>query len=354
MVSSRLLYVETAAALAHQARRGVVGLARREATGSAHDILRRLGLAVNGPHHRGFADIADDFYPDPPRATSFQPEPGCSSPTFIGSAAEVTALAGMMITAALDALTGYGPAQSQQPMAAAAVRLNAEHSGTSWLGWPNDLATTEQNHGYQVRISQPALAEMRAEVRRGARVRGERVETGGMLIGAIDEAAQCIYVDAAAGPTPDSRLSELHFEHGVADAQTIVAYHRKRSHRASGFVGMWHTHPYGVAAPSPTDTAGMAGLVTPISGGPPHALMLILAGSRQTWTAWRDLQPDPHPDLFARLVRSADHHRDDRTETMPAPAHAIYFPGGYAIPSPRRPSTGHVSWWRRIVWAVRS
>jgi hypothetical protein len=37
--------------------------------------------------------------------------------------------------------------------------------------------------GYQVRISQPALTRMRAEVRRGGRLRGLDIETGGLLLG---------------------------------------------------------------------------------------------------------------------------------------------------------------------------
>lgn len=347
--------------IGHQARRGLVALARPDATGSGHDLFRRFGLAVNGPHHTAFADIAADFYPHAPRSTTFQPEPGCSAPTFIGSAAEVTALAGMMMTAALDALGHCGPAGSQQPMAVGAVRLGAEHAditttqGTAWLGWPNDLTVWEQHERFHVRISQAALAEIRAEVRRGVRLRGERIETGGMLVGALDEAAGCVFIDAAAGPPPDSRLSELHFEHGVVGAQEIIDHHSKRSHRASGFVGMWHTHPYGVAAPSPTDEAGMATLVTPVSGGPTQALMFILGGPETTWTAWRDdtYQRDIAPDVFARLVRRAD--RDTPPPVPSVPPGGISFPGGFGLPAWQdRPKKRRSWWWRPFRQAGRT
>ena len=171
---------------------GLVALARSEATGAAHDIFRRFGLAINGPHRTAFADVADDFYPDPPRAATFQPEPGCSAPTFVGSAVEVTALAATMMSAALDALAGHAdaaPDASQLPMAVAAVRLDTRDDhpstgqGAAWLGWPNDTVITEERDHLQVRISATAMAEMRAETRRGARVRGDRIETGGMLVG---------------------------------------------------------------------------------------------------------------------------------------------------------------------------
>ncbi len=338
--------------IGHQARRGLVALASPGATGSGHDMFRRFGLAVNGPHHTAFADIAADFFPHPPRSTTFQPEPGCSAPTFVGSAAEVTALTGMMMTTALDVLAGCGPADSQQPMAVGAVRLGAEHAdittaqGTRWLGWPNDLTVWEQRDGFHVRISHAALAEIRAEVRRGARLRGGRIETGGMLIGALDEAAGCVFIDTATGPPPDSRLSEFHFDHGVAGAQEIIDYHRERSHRSSGFVGMWHTHPCGIAAPSPTDEAGMATLVTPVSSGPSQALMIILGGDENTWTTWRDnTHPNISPEVFARLVRRAD--RNTPPPIPPAPSEMTYFPGGWSPGAAETTKKRHWRRWRR-------
>ncbi|WP_432991033.1 ThiF family adenylyltransferase [Dactylosporangium sp. CA-233914] len=338
--------------IGHHARRGLVALARSEATGAGHDIFRRLGLAVTGPHRTAFADVAEDFYPDPPRTATFQPEPGCSTPTFVGSAVEVTALAAAMFSAALDALANPPvPDASQQPMAVAAVRLDTRDDhpsvgcGAAWLGWPNDVVVTEQRDNLQVRISATALAEMRAETRRGARVRGDRIETGGMLIGALDEAAMCIYIDTASGPPPDSRLSDLHFEHGTDGAQQLIDHHLKRSRKASGFIGMWHTHPYGVAAPSPTDRAGMAGLVTPITGGPTQALMLILAGDDTTWTAWRsDATPPQPPKFYAALVRRTN--TGSTLPPIPAPEGLTYYPGGYRQSLPAAANTARRRWWR--------
>jgi integrative and conjugative element protein (TIGR02256 family) len=304
----------------HQARRGVVALTRSEATGAAHDTFRRLGLAINGPHRTAFADVADDFYPEPPRAATFQPEPGCSTPTFVGSAVEVTALATMMLSAALDALAGpadAAPDASQLPMAVAAVRLNTRDDrrstghGATWLGWPNDTVITEVRDHLQVRISATAMAEMRAETRRGARVRGTRIETGGMLI-----------------------------------AQNLVDHHLERSHGVSGFIGMWHTHPYGVAAPSPTDRAGMAGLVTPITDGPTQALMLILGGDEATWMAWRgNASPPQPPDLYATLVRRAA--SGSYPPPVPAPpAGLVYHPGGYRHSLPAARTAARCRRWR--------
>ena len=72
------------------------------------------------------------------------------------------------------------------------------------LTWQNDLIVTDQTGNYEVRINTRALAEMRTEARRGHRIRGTLVETGGMLLGSFDEATQTVYLDTATGPSPDS------------------------------------------------------------------------------------------------------------------------------------------------------
>ena len=59
----------------------------------------------------------------------FQPEPGCSSPTFTGSAADMAALAGHLFDAALRALAAEEPNDLTEPMVAAAVRLDDTADG---------------------------------------------------------------------------------------------------------------------------------------------------------------------------------------------------------------------------------
>jgi integrative and conjugative element protein (TIGR02256 family) len=176
-------------------------------------------------------------------------------------------------------------------MVAAAVRLDvsvdrSRRPAVTWLGWPNDQACEDAGSGYQVRLSQPALARMRAEVRRDARLRGADIETGGLLLGQVDDACRCIRVDDISGPPPDSLLSAVHFDHGIEGVGELIAYHRARSGRLTTFVGMWHSHPSGTAEPSPTDKAAMAALVTPIADGPRRALIVIVGGDDATWPAW--------------------------------------------------------------------
>jgi len=318
--------------IGHDARRGVVTIAKSGATGAGRHTLRRLALAARGHHADRLGDIAADIFPTEPRSPIFQPEPGCSSPTFTGSAADLAALSGHLFDAGMRTLAGTGPAEASEPMVAAAVRLEASADGAirpavTWLGWPDDLICRDDARGYEIRISHPALARMRTEVRRGARLRGPEVETGGLLLGQVDDACRCVWVDDVSGPPPDSLLSAVHFDHGVEGVAELIAYHRERTGRLSTFVGMWHSHPCGKAEPSPTDKAAMAALVTPVAGGPRRALIVIVGGDDERWASFAD--GGQEPNVYARLCSRASDAGLIEAPPVPASQHADAWPGGW-------------------------
>lgn len=318
--------------IGHDARRGVATIAKSKATGAGRHLLRRLALAVRGQYADRLEDVAADFFPTEPRTATFQPEPGCSSPTFTGSAADLSALAGHLFDVGLRAVSGEGPSETAEPMVAAAVRLNASSAGgllpaVTWLGWPNDQVCEDGDSGYEIRISQPALAHMRAEIRRGARLRGPNIETGGLLLGQVDDACRCIWVDDASGPPPDSLLSAVHFEHGVEGVDELIAYHRERTGKLTTFLGMWHSHPYGEAELSRTDKAAMATLVTPVADGPRRALIVIVSGDDKSWPAWLD--GVKAPDVYARFVARATGTEPIEPPPVPASHRTDAWPGGW-------------------------
>ncbi|WP_138443022.1 ThiF family adenylyltransferase [Sinomonas susongensis] len=318
--------------IGHEAKRGVVAVSPRSATAGGADVLRRAAVRAQSEGLREWRDVLDDLFPAEPRTDLFFPEPGCSSPTFVGSFHEVTALATMMLDAALAALATT-PAQ----LAAAAVRLpSTTPPAVSVLRWEPDWAVKDQSGTYQIRVSAAAVAEMRSEARRGARVRNRNVETGGMLLGRIDEATRIVFIDAAVGPPPDSRLSSLYFQHGTAGTQETVDYYRNRSGGATGFIGIWHTHPYGKARPSETDENGIAEILT-FTGGA-RAIMLILAGDNGEWTGFVD--SDAEPALYAEIVDQGM-PRPTESTALGMPAGIKFYPGGfgYATGSQRRNRT---------------
>lgn len=328
----------------HDAIRAIGILSRPGATGAGHDVLRRVAIDGRGAAATTWHDVVDDFFPDPPRTEMFFPEPGCSAPTFTGSAVQTEALASMLLWATISELA----AQSEtDPMVALAIRLPGAVTGhgVSRLSWPNDHVATDVTGRYEIRISASGLAEMRAEARRGDRARGSNVETGGMLLGSFDEAARSLYVDFAAGPSPDSALSALYFDHGTSGTQELIEHHQARTANRVGFIGMWHTHPYGRAHPSPTDEAGMGWIVSPHGTGR-RALMLILGGPRPIWDAWRER--GDLPDLYLRVVDR--HHEDERPIDRSRPQvipDATYYPGGYYQPDSESPHS--LSWWRKAL-----
>lgn len=161
----------------------------------------------------------------------------------------------------------------------------------------------------------------------------------------IDEATGVVHADIATPPTPDSRCSRMHFEHGTDGSQDIVHHYVMRTGRQTTFIGMWHTHPAGEAQPSLTDEAGMANLVTPVLGGAPRALMLI-AGGPTSWQPWLDGHPeDTAPDLYARVVR----RHDPGTPVPPQPAAppGTYYTVGHRNDAGHRNGHDARTWWRR-------
>jgi len=196
--------------IGHRAERGLATLSLPGATGGGADLLRRVGLAARTDPTGQLRDLAGDLFPHPPRADVFQPEPGCSQPTFVGSASQVAALAAHLLTGTLATLAGHATGRPVAAMSALVVRLDTDLDQPARpparLDWPNDLTSTDPASGYEIRIAAEALAELRAEARRGARLRGRKVETGGLLLGQIDDACRVVWVSVATGPPPDSRL----------------------------------------------------------------------------------------------------------------------------------------------------
>lgn len=308
----------------HTARRGIAAIANVGATGTGRDILRRIALLARQRHVDDLRDIAHDLFPTEQRAEIFQPEPGCSSPTFVGSAAELAALAGTLVDGAFGALH-----DDAGPMVAVIARLDNDAVGlrpTQRFAWPNDLIAVDPDTGYEMRFAQQALTTIRSESRRGARLRGPKVETGGLLLGQIDDACRCVWVDHASGPPPDSLLSEVYFEHGTEGVAELISHHRQRSGRLTGYVGMWHIHPYGRAAPSPTDQSAMGRIVSPLPDGPRRALIAIIGGPQ--WEQWLD--NGDAPDVYARLATRDAASLAPATPPTPHLRSLERWPGGWS------------------------
>lgn len=264
-----------------RADKGLLTVSPSDYSGGPADITRRAKLdACNRDDLFGYVD---EFWPaiDGPRRKIFQPEPGCSESTFIGSHADVTALAATMLNLAAENLTsGDGRASAHLvslPQARSAGLLRAAQ-----IEWPPDLVYQDPHSQYEVRVSKSAWREIRAWIEKSRRRVGPDAETGGLLFGERDDAAKIIWVTEVLGPPPDSQAAASHFVCGVEGTKDANAEKTRRSRGSVQYVGMWHTHPGGSPTFSGTDLEGMSQLMDDRSLSTPKPLLMIVGTPEAT------------------------------------------------------------------------
>lgn len=218
-------------------------------------------------------DLLDAFYSERALRDLFQPEPGCSDPTFAGSAADAMALVATVLNAIAaqpenSSCTGY------------AVSSPANASPPTYKVVPLPTIVPIPSGHYRVFISPAVFSKARRNVEENERLRSARHETGGLLWGYWDDAANIIIIFDASGPPPDSRHDHGHFECGTSGTRAAHTRRLKASRGSSGFIGMWHTHPGMAPQQSTEDIAGMAELVAGLGQNQRRALMLIFGQRR--------------------------------------------------------------------------
>jgi integrative and conjugative element protein (TIGR02256 family) len=264
--------------LGHNADFALMTLATDNAPGLSIDLDRRTKIGfANSAKGRAFLE---EFWPlAEDRRRLFQPEPGCSSPTFRGSFADVLGLTARMTNVAASWLSS-----DLAPKAFA-----VDQSGGGLVSgpareiefrWQPDHLLRDHRHGYEIRLSRVARVSLLYWIRRSERVRGDRTETGGVLFGEVDEFLKVMWIDEVSGPPPDSIASPAGFLCGTAGVREMHDEKKKRTNGSVAFVGMWHTHPKGLPNPSPTDLEAMQELLQEGSSflGRPF-LMLIVGGT---------------------------------------------------------------------------
>lgn len=224
----------------------------KEFTGGVLDAYRKGLLWACGDYR--LKTFADAFYPGPdqPKRTLFQPEPGCSDPTFIGSSSDSAALASLLLE-----IASTSSLHNQATVCYVSKNLN-EHASREMRQIPQDYITQDKISGYEIRVTPTAWDQVQAQLKRNDRTNGSKVETGGLLFGQRNDVLKIIWIDSATEPPPDSESSENHFICGVEGTQTLSASKKKHSRSLSKCIGTWHTHPRSVPFPSSIDFTGMA------------------------------------------------------------------------------------------------
>jgi len=256
-----------------RAERAIVVISPGNYSGSVKDVFRKTKIATC--RETTLKSYCDDFYPQTDNLNFFQPEPGCSDATFIGSVADVCALsANMMNLAAMEL--------SKLPTEAHAFLVTQPHiayiakgeSAVTHFQWPHDISIESS---YQIRISSYAWNEIIGFIRQSRRIKGKSVETGGVLFGKRDDTLCIIWIDAASGPPPDSKASQTKFICGTKGVEQMHESWKKLTRGSVEYIGMWHTHPEDIPFPSRIDLCGMARILT-IGDPPPKNSLLLIVG----------------------------------------------------------------------------
>ncbi len=278
-------------------------LALSGASGASTDIMRKLALAARSTP--GLEDVANDLFPDPPRTTIFQPEPGCGEPTFRGSANEVQALASQLLAGALGDLMADEAGEQIDPLLARVARLPyaAGRRARDLITWANDEVVVDTDSGYQIRFAPRALDGMQDEAFGTSYALGPDVETGGMLLGQIDDARGVVWVTSIAAPTPGSEQSSSYVRLAAEYTRELLTVIEDESSGRISFIGMWHTHPHAVPFESQTDQDAVRALLTNKEHPLHRVLLVIVGGEPAAWDAW--LTGDGPPAIYARLAARA-------------------------------------------------
>ncbi len=253
-----------------------------QALGGHKSVVRNAQLKCHA--NPQYADLARAFWPRADDIELFQPEPGCSEPTFQGSAADMAFHASGMLNLGLAELS-EGDATATVAAFAAKPAGGAGDALHHLLSFERPTLHTERNHGYAVLCSPAAERAVAAEVNRNARVNGSEVETGGLLFGEIDDGLGQLWIDMVTGPPSDSFLSPGLFVCGTDGTRERAELEKRLSGGASRFVGIWHTHPVSPPLPSKVDLGAMASILIDSETPPRHTVMLILghAKSKPEW-----------------------------------------------------------------------
>jgi integrative and conjugative element protein (TIGR02256 family) len=262
-------------ALGHLAQNAMLLFASADHSGGPLDIDRKLRQECY--RRPELSEFSDEFWPQEPRSDIFQPEPGCSDPTFIGSCADVAMLASTMLN-----LTAHELKAQSAPAVAHLLSQPVNLDGGKWVhrrfDWPADQVFEEPSSGYQVRLAATAWSEIRGWIATNNRTRGVEVETGGLLFGERNELLKIVWVDDISGPPPDSSHSRSGFVCGTHGTAELAREKGDRTKGSVRFLGMWHTHPGGMPLPSATDMQGIEQLIETTHTSRGRSLMLIVGG----------------------------------------------------------------------------
>lgn len=295
------------------ARHGLAVIIPSKYSGGPLDAVRKLGLAVESRSQN--EHWAEAFWRQGSLEGMRQPEPGCSSPTFVGSHADVVGLAARMLNRAAKEL------KRDKIDATGCLFAQDAKDQSDFLTRHSSDIVIDVGH-WQFRLAHCAWQEIRSWIRTGARQRSGTDETGGLLFGELDETLGIVWISRASGPPAGSSFSPSEFVCGPANKDPVCQVHKERSRGAVTYLGMWHSHPNGSAEPSTTDRRAMEKALGPEFETGFHHVMLIVGHSSS-------LESEIGVHLFEKSevgAKEADHVLPEPVASACVSATAATFP----------------------------
>ncbi len=162
---------------------------------------------------------------------------GCGSATMAISDARISMMAAPMAEAISTLLRDGLPPNTGRILIA---RLGDDGLGQTWQQQslsPSIVIDVEDGHDWTVRIGARADQSIAEEA-----ARWPQVETGGIVMGRISEAARTIHVVDVLPAPPDSRRSTGEFVLGIEGARTAVDSYTVKAGGSLYCLGTWHSH----------------------------------------------------------------------------------------------------------------
>lgn len=268
-------------AVGHQAMNGFVVLSNTDTTGGALRIIRKAKIDIC--RDEKFEYFADEFFPDKPRSL-FQPEPGCSEPTFTGSNADTSSLASAMLNLVANDLEIKKSSESSAHFIRQYFKSSQkiEPLGKSiHCNNGDDKSFNGKLMDYEVIMKNTAYQEIIKIIKKSPRKLCKLCETGGLLFGDWDDINKIVYIDVASPPPTDSKFSPTKFICGIKGTKVMNDELKKSSRGSISFVGQWHSHPFSSSEYSGKDKNSMVLIVNELS--PPKSLMLIVGYTKESY-----------------------------------------------------------------------
>ena len=281
--------------ISQQATHGMIVVSNGDYSGGCADLYRKT--KIRACQNKNLNDFVESFYPSGRDINYFQPEPGCSSPTFVASAADSAVFAGLMLNLAAQNLSNNDLEQPHNrkhlmhlsdfnsslkkswghciTMPTAHLSTQAKQSVVSY-SWQSDFIIQESRRNYEVRLSVEAWTQMKEHIDDSRGKCGSDVETGGLLFGELDDSIGVIWISEASPPPKDSNASTDIFICGIEGSFQTHEEKKQRSRGSIQYIGLWHTHPNSPASPSSIDKAGMLKVLSTNNPPPAKSLLLIV------------------------------------------------------------------------------